>query len=274
MAVAPAVAARAEAALPEIVAGLGAIAELGVPVPALGVVVDDALTARELQVDLRGAPLGWAPVPDDASAAALAAAVRAALAPAAFELLGIDVVDAQLAAVAATQPVLVRVVVPRRMTVAALAELVRALVREGVPVRDLAAVLEAVATAPAGAGDDRERLLEHVRTSLRRHISGRWAPRGQLEVFTVDAMIEDAVRDAVDRRAGVAVLALAPDLARDIVGAVRRGVGAGRAVVLASGDVRSHLRALLEGELPDVAVLAAHELSPGVVVRTAGRIEA
>ena len=30
--------------------------------------------------------------------------------------------------------------------------------------------------------------------------------------------------------------------------------------------------ALLEPELPEVAVLAAHELAPGTAVRTAGRI--
>ena len=44
------------------------------------------------------------------------------------------------------------------------------------------------------------------------------------------------------------------------------------AVILTSGDVRRHLRSLLEPELPEVAVLAAHELAPGTRVETAGRI--
>jgi type III secretory pathway component EscV len=88
-------------------------------------------------------------------------------------------------------------------------------------------------------------------------------------------MIEDAVRSSIDRRdgAGAGVLALEPAIAQDIVAAVKTKLGAGPAVILASGDVRRHLRTLLEAELPDVAILAAHELAPGTAVHTAGRIE-
>jgi type III secretion protein V len=110
-----------------------------------------------------------------------------------------------------------------------------------------------------------------VRGHLRRQISARWAPRGQLAVYTVDAMIEDAVRGAIDRRDGTQILALEPAIAQDIVAAVRGKLSAG--VILVSGDIRRHLRSLLEPELPDVAVLAAHELAPGTAVTTAGRID-
>jgi type III secretion protein V len=86
-------------------------------------------------------------------------------------------------------------------------------------------------------------------------------------------MIEDAVRSSLERRDGAAVLALEPAIAQDIVAAVKAKLGRGPAVILTSGDVRRHLRTLLEPELPEVAVLAAHELSPGTAVHTAGRIE-
>ena len=85
-------------------------------------------------------------------------------------------------------------------------------------------------------------------------------------------MIEDAVRSAIEPGAA-GVLALEPALARDIVAAVRAKLGDTPAIVLTSGDVRRHMRALLEPSLPGVAVLAPHELAPGVVVRAAGRIE-
>jgi type III secretory pathway component EscV len=116
-------------------------------------------------------------------------------------------------------------------------------------------------------------LVEHLRGQLRRQISARWAPRGQVAVYTVDGMIEDAVRSAIDRRDGAQVLALEPAIAQDIVAAVRGKLGAGPAVLLVSGDVRRHLRSLLEPELPDIAILAAHELAPGTAVTTAGRID-
>jgi type III secretion protein V len=245
---------------------------LGVPWPAIAAGgVDPALGERELAIVIGGAPTGWATLPGAIDATAIGEAVETALARLAPDVIGVDDVHAMVEAAAGERPVVVREVVPRRIELAPLTELVRALLREQVPVRDLAGVLEAVATAPADAKGDR--LVDHVRTALRRQISGAWAPRGQLEVYTIDGMIEDAVRGAIDRRDGGAVLALEPALARDIVGAVKSRVGAGRAVILASGDVRRHLRALLEAELPELAVLAPHELAPGTSVRSAGVIE-
>jgi type III secretory pathway component EscV len=152
---------------------------------------------------------------------------------------------------------------------------VRQLAREHVPLDDLAAILEAIALAPQPtpiAARDVAAVVEHVRSQLRRQISARWAPRGQLAVFTVDGMIEDAVRTAIDRRDGAAVLALEPAIAQDIVAAVRGKLAAG-GILLVSADVRRHLRDLLAPELPNVAILAAHELAPGTAITTTGRIE-
>lgn len=242
----------------------------GVDVPSHDLAKGTDLGPRELRILLRGAPLSWGSVAVEEN---VADAVAKALGPMAHELLTIDHVSAMVARAQVTHPVVVREVVPRLIALPALAELCRALVREAIPVRDLPAVLEAVASAPADALRDTARLVEYTRAQLSRQISGRFAPRGQIEVYTVDAMIEDAVRTAVDRRGDTVVLALEPALARDIVLAVRSKVGTAAAVVLTSGDVRRHLRDVLEGELPDVAVLAPHELAPGVTVRSAGRIE-
>ena len=176
---------------------------------------------------------------------------------------------------ASRSPVLVREVVPRVVSLPVLTEIVRGLVREQIPVDDLSAILEAIAMAPAPQGGhtvkDAPVLVEQLRGSLRLQISARWAPRGQLAVYTIDAMIEDAVRSAIDRREGVQILALEPAIAQDIVAAVKAAVG-NDGVILTSGDIRRHVRSLLEPELPDIAVLAAHELSPGTSIRTAGRI--
>ena len=92
-------------------------------------------------------------------------------------------------------------------------------------------------------------LVEHLRGQLRRQISARWAPRGQLAVYTVDAMIEDAVRSSIERRDGSPALALEPAIAQDIVAAVRGGLGSGPGDLARRRDVRRHLRSLLEPEL-------------------------
>ena len=242
--------------------------KLGISCPEVRIGVGTAtLGPRELEVRLYGAPLTWLTVVGNE----IDATVIRALTSIAHEFVTIDDVAAMVNRTAQIQPITVREIVPRVITLASLTELIRALVREQVPVGDLGAILEAVAQQPKDA--DSDALLDHVRGQLRRQISGRWAPRGQLEVYTLDGMIEDAVRSAIDRRAGTAILALEPDIARDIVAAVRSKVGNDPAVVLTSGDLRRHVRTLLAAELPECAVLAPHELAPGVAVRAAARIE-
>jgi type III secretion protein V len=256
--------------------------DLGVRVPPLTVLNTGeqgtvGLGDREVALALDGVTVDFAEAPAGAANDAIAEAARRALLRVAHELVTLDAVQARLDELVATHPATVREVVPRIAPLPVVTAVVRALVREGVSVRDLAAVLDGIAAQPAPAGGfgpaDAAALAEKVRGALRRHITAAHAPRGQLAAFTVDAMIEDALRGAVITRDGAAVLALEPELARDIVAAARSALPAGeRSVVLASGDVRRHLRALLEPELPDVAVLAPHELAAGVTVRAAGRI--
>ena len=245
----------------------------GVPVPPFSISEDRELAADEAALALDATPVAWLAAGD---VAALRAALPAALAAIVPDLLGVDRVAALVERTAATAPVLVREVVPRVVSLGVLTEVLRGLARERIPIDDLGAVLEALALAPAPSGGFTARdvpvLIEHLRGQLRRQISARWAPRGQLAVYTIDAMIEDAVRSAVDRREGANVLALEPAIAQDIVAAVKAALGTGPGVILTSGDVRRHLRGLLEPELPEIAVLAAHELAPGTQVRTAGRI--
>jgi type III secretion protein V len=248
-------------------------ARTGAPLPPLAIELDPGLVS-EAALAIDGTPVAWIAGPTFAD---LLDKLPAALAPLAAELLTVDRVAALVARTAVHAPLLVREVVPRMVPLPVLAEVLRCLAREQVPLDDLAAILEAIALAPAPpggfTGKDAAGLTEHLRGQLRRQISARWAPRGQLAVYTVDAMIEDAVRSSIDRRDGAGVLALEPAIAQDIVAAVKTKLGAGPAVILASGDVRRHLRTLLEAELPDVAILAAHELAPGTAVHTAGRIE-
>jgi type III secretion protein V len=249
-------------------------ARTGVPLPPLVVARDAELGETEAALAIDGTPIAWLTAAD---LTALVAQLPAALAPIVPELIGIDRVAALVERTAASAPILVREVVPRVVSLPVLTEVVRGLVREQVPVDDLAGVLEGIALAPVPAGGfttrDVPALIEQLRGQLRRQISARWAPRGQLAVYTVDGMIEDAVRGAVERRDGAQVLALEPAIAQDIIAAVKDTLGAGPAVILTSGDVRRHLRGLLEPELPEIAVLAAHELAPGTQVQTAGRIE-
>jgi type III secretion protein V len=238
----------------------------GIPIPPFAIARNE-LGDNEVALAIDGTTVAWFALDDLADR----------LAQVAPDLIGIDRTAALVERAGVTAPVLVREVVPRLVSLPVLTEVLRQLAREQVPLDDIPAILEAIALAPAPQGGftarDVPALVEKLRGQLRRQISARWAPRGQLAVYTVDAMIEDAVRSAIDRRDGAQVLALEPAIAQDIVAAVRGKLGVGPAVILTSGDVRRHLRTLLEPELPDVAILSAHELAPGTAITTAGRID-
>jgi type III secretion protein V len=248
---------------------------LGVRVPPISIRADASLREREIALSLDGVQLDYAQV---AGADAIGDAAARALRRTAHELVTLEMVQARLDELAVTHPATVREVIPRLAPLPVLVAVLRQLVREQISVRDLAAVLDGIASQSApstgfGAADAAA-LAEKVRASLRRHITAAHAPRGDLAAWTVDALIEDALRGAVVTRVGASILALEPELARDIIAAVRARLPAGTAaVLLTSGDVRRHLRDLLEPELPDIAVLAPHELAAGVTVRAAGRIE-
>ena len=248
----------------------------GLPLPPLTVASVPALATGEIALAIDGTAVAWSTAAGDpvSSIRAWLPNVLAQIVP---ELIGVDRTAALVERASQHSPVLVREIVPRIITLPVLADVLRQLAREQVPIDDIAAILEAVALAPSPAGGFTAQavpaLVEQLRGQLRRQISARWAPRGQIAVYTVDSMIEDAVRGAIDRRDGGQVLALEPAIAQDIVAAVRSKLGDRPAVILASGDIRRHLRSLLEPELPEVAILSAHELAPGTQLTTAGRID-
>ncbi|MCA9536832.1 MAG: type III secretion system export apparatus subunit SctV [Myxococcales bacterium] len=208
------------------------------------------------------------------AAAFVARALHVSVARRATELLGLQEVQSMLEQLERAYPAVVRNVTPKPVSLPLLTEVLRRLVEERVSIRPLREILEAL-SVHAAAERDPVQLTELVRASLRRQLTHRHAPGGTLAVYTVDGMIEDSVRDAIQRTAGGTYLALPPDQARDIIEAARRTLAplaAGRQVVLTQRDVRRFLRRLLEVELPDVTVLSYQELAPEVNVQPLGQL--
>jgi type III secretory pathway component EscV len=183
-------------------------------------------------------------------------------------LVGVEETQRLLDDLGATHPALVRETVPKLVSTALLADVLRRLVREGVPIRPLREVLEAIAQRPAEARA--ADLCEHVRAARARTLTHRFCPAGRAAAIVVDPEVEDTVRDAIRGD----MPSLDPEIARDITAAVRRhadGAGDSR-VVLCAADVRRHLRGLLENDFPDLPVLSYGELLPRVGIDEVGRI--
>jgi type III secretion protein V len=182
-------------------------------------------------------------------------------------LLGLQDVQLLLDGLETHTPALVRPVL-ERVPLPVLADVLRRLLHEGVSVRNLRGVLETLASP--GVEGDAAALAERCRQALARWISHRHAPSGALFAWLVDPALEEMLRT----RTVDGTPALEPERVQALLEAVGSVVQDGRAVLLASGDVRRPLRALCEGAFPGVAVLAYAELDPSLRVKPLGRLSA
>ncbi|ACG71973.1 type III secretion FHIPEP protein [Anaeromyxobacter sp. K] len=192
----------------------------------------------------------------------------AALLRHASHLVGVQEVQALLDGLEPVVPALVREA-SRQLPPALLAEVLRRLVEEGVSIRPLRTILEALLEA-GGAGRGPAALAECARRALRRHLAHAHAGEGPLAALLLDPAAEQVLREGL---AGDA-LAIDPRVAAELVERIgaEAELQAAPPVVLTSADVRRALRTLLAPRLPAVAVLAYDELPPELTVRPLGRV--
>lgn len=196
--------------------------------------------------------------------------IAAAANGSADRFVGIAEVRASLDAIEATHGALVDAVVPRPVPVARLAGVLRRLAAEGVSIRDLRGILEALAE-DATEDDDVIALTEIARRGVAHGQMARHAPDGVLRAVLVDPAIEQTVRDAITRDGGRPGLALAPAVTDEILAAFDGVVPPGQAMrVLTSSDIRRYLRQLLALRFDRVTVLGTGELTPGIRVEQIG----
>ncbi|MDB4940818.1 MAG: Flagellar biosynthesis protein FlhA [Labilithrix sp.] len=257
--------------------------ELGVPLPPPRVRTAAGIPSRTVVVSLYEVPARLVPVPagmGDAQAVQMITETAAELLRTrSADFLGLAEVQRLLDELEQLAPAVVRNVVPKPVSLTLLTDVLRRLVEERVSIRDLRAILEALAGV-AGTEKDPLNLAELVRAQLRRALTFRLTRgAGQLGVVLVDPMIEDTVRRAVTRTAAGAFLSLAPAAARDVVASLKRAAAEASAqsapgaapVFLTQPDIRRFLRKLVESELPDAVVVSFAELLPEVTLRPLAR---
>ena len=154
---------------------------------------------------------------------------------------------------------MLRVVSPQRV-----AEVLKRLVEERVPIRQLRDVFEAITDA-ASREKDIVLVAEYVRMAMRRHLSYRYADSNHiLHVLVAKPELEDLLRRSVHNGPSGAQLAVDPETASRLLKQIAEHVARserGRAIVLlCSMDVRRHLRKLTEAEFADIPVLSYQEL--------------
>jgi type III secretion protein V len=194
------------------------------------------------------------------------------------EFVGVQETQSMLDQLEKAFPAIVKEVVPKVVNVLKLTDILGRLVEEEISVRDLRGILQALAEYGQVEADN-VMLTEHVRSSQRRYVSHKYARgTGTLVVYLLDPQIEEAIRGSIKRTSAGTHLALEPDIAQEIVQAVKTECGhlppsAQRPVILTAMDIRRYVRKLLEYEFnPSFSVLSFQELSPDLNIQPVARI--
>lgn len=168
---------------------------------------------------------------------------------------------------------MLRVVAPQRVS-----DVLRRLVEEGVPIRNLRDAFEAI-TDVGGREKDVVLLTEYVRVALKREIADRYANADRtMHVLLIHPELEDKLRQSVRVAGGTSQLAISPELAGRLNAEVRahlsRQPAEVKPVLLCSLDVRRHLRKLMEVDFFDLPVLSYQELASDLKIVQSGQINA
>lgn len=223
-------------------------------------------------VYIHDAPIATGALDDPEDPARIVPAIEAALRRELGRFLGLQEVTILLNRIGADYPDVVKEVV-RAVPAARIAEVLRLLAEEEVPLRNMRDVLEAIAEA-GQAERNAIPIADLTRCALRRYLSLPHCVEGRFPVLVVGAALERFLRDNVRTVDGVARLAMEPDHARTMIAMLKRETTAsGARAILTAFELRRPLRRLVGPDLFEVPILAFNELSPTVPLDVVGQLD-
>jgi flagellar biosynthesis protein FlhA len=166
-------------------------------------------------------------------------------------------------------------VVPDVLSVGEIQRVLQGLLREGISIRDLGAIVEGIGDK-ARLTRDPTMLSEYARQALGRTIVAPFLDAdSSLRAITLDPALEQEIAESLVQTADGEFLALDPTRAQALLDACAQQVEhalmqGGRPVLLCSARVRRHLRRLCEQRLPQLAVCSYNEIVPGISVEGVG----
>jgi flagellar biosynthesis protein FlhA len=163
------------------------------------------------------------------------------------------------------------------LPVGSVLKVLKNLLKEGVPVRDLRTILEALADL-APTQKDPLILTEGVRGVLSRTITKKLIDgSGQLTLITLDRVVEETIAQGIIQTDQGQQLSVDPEFVRSFVAqlneqATEMNRETSQAVVLCSPLIRFHLKTLIDRFIPNVTVLSHNEIAPTVSVKSFGTV--
>lgn len=173
--------------------------------------------------------------------------------------------------------VIVEEVYPKKFDLGEIQTVMQNLLSEGVSIRNLPLILEAIADA-AKLTTNLETLSEYVRSGIARQISNSLQGfDGKLRVLTLNPELEENLRGALQETDLGNYLALNPDLNNSFIYAVneenRKCIGMGYpAILLVAPELRKPIRRILERDLRGVTVLSYNEIVADIELEAVGMV--
>jgi flagellar biosynthesis protein FlhA len=175
-------------------------------------------------------------------------------------------------------PASVEGVIPELITLSEFQSILRNLLRERIPIRDLSGILEVVANNSSITRDPNI-LAEAVRQTMAHTLSSLYRDdSGTLHVFTLAPQLESALRSslgATDTGVGFQIDASLAQAILNKTGEQMEVIAhlGFMPILLCPRELRLAFRRLVEQTLPNLIVLAYSEVSTGTKVKAHGMVE-
>ncbi|MBD3246364.1 MAG: flagellar biosynthesis protein FlhA [Candidatus Omnitrophica bacterium] len=175
-------------------------------------------------------------------------------------------------------PALVEELVPQLMSVGDIQKVLKGLLNEKVPIRDLVTICENLADH-ARVTKNIDALIEESRMALGNHICKQFvSAEGTLYVATLAPGLEQVLTEKVNAQSEAEQMFFEPEFIKKLLGSVTHAMEAmlkrgHQPVILAAPQIRLTLRRLIERSLPNVAVLSYREIPTDQQVKVLARVE-
>lgn len=181
------------------------------------------------------------------------------------ELIGREELGKLLDRVKETNPKIIEELIPDLLSTGQVLRVMKNLLKEGIPVRDLATILEALAENATKVKDP-DLLTECVRESLAATITNSHSQDGRLKVLVLDPDLDEALsRSLVKTEDGVQItmdpkkaLGMINSLQQECDRLMNLGV---QPVVLTSPGIRMYFKKLIDRQVKNCAVISHSEVS-------------
>ena len=175
-------------------------------------------------------------------------------------------------------PAVVEGVIPELLGLGEIQEVLRILLQERIPIRDLGGILEELASN-ASATRDPDILSEAVRQSMSRAISNRYRDEaGFLHVFTLSPHLEAFLRNSLSAGEGGFNFQMDASLAQEIIARTGQEMEklaqeGHQPVLLCSREIRLAFYRLVQRSLTNLVVLAYPEVSQSTKVKSYSMVD-